>query len=674
MPAMKHQLLCLVAVASALLGAGCSRSVSLREFPAGLAGSSVGEEDWGSSAMTEEHAPTAGDSLLAEDSDWLLDSLSVPIRPPTILEGLGADVPDISDSLAAATEAHLPSIDQLFDYPVELNRRVLTWIDVYQGKARKTFDRSLRRSGRYQAMARRIFREEGVPQDLVFLAHVESGFRHNARSPARALGLWQFMRGTARIYGVRCDAYVDERLDPEISTRAAARHLHDLYEEYGDWCLALAAYNAGSGKVNRAIRRSGTRDFWRIARTRHLRNETRNFVPAIFAVTILAKSPGAYGFTEETDLPLAYETVAVDSPTDLRVVARCSGATLNELQRLNPALLLLQTPPAANHYDVRVPVGLGETFARRIAEIPPDERLVYHRHVVHRGETLGLLARRYGTTVRAIQDANRMGRRTLIRIRQKLLIPSSHSDAPGLYAWNGKDSVRHIIARGETLSEIARHYGVRVRDVQAANGITNPHRIRLGQSLVIPVPASRQAEQTAEAAPPPPSEPAPAARAGAADQQAVATASRMIEQNTSDSLGRVTSTAHIVEQARQELLQTEALAEAEAEARPQPRHHQVRRGDTLSQIATRHGVRLSDLRRWNGLGSSSLIRPGQELLIAEPGGDLASGEPTHVHVVRRGESLWLIAQRYGVRTRDLADWNGIGRVGRIYPGQKIRVY
>ena len=164
-------------------------------------------------------------------------------------------------------------------------------------------------------MARRIFAEEGIPQDLAAMAHIESGFRHNARSPARALGLWQFMRGTARLYGLRCDSYVDERLDPEKSTRAAARYLRDLYKEFGDWYLAMAAYNTGSGRVARAIRRTGSRDFWHIAGSRYLVNETRNFVPAILSATILSKSPGAYGYTEKTAPPLEYDTVIVDSPT-----------------------------------------------------------------------------------------------------------------------------------------------------------------------------------------------------------------------------------------------------------------------------------------------------------------------------------------------------------------------
>ncbi|MFH1143141.1 MAG: LysM peptidoglycan-binding domain-containing protein [Candidatus Eisenbacteria bacterium] len=675
---------------------GCGTSRKLQDLPIGLSRTNGCEEEaWD----TDSLPPMASfdevvDSLLTEDSDWLLDSLSVPVGPLGTLDEAIADLPDISDSLAAETQAHLPSSEDLFDYPVVVNRRVLTWIDVFQGKARKNFERSLVRSGRYLAMARRIFREEGIPQDLVFIGHVESGFRYNALSSARALGLWQFMRGTARLYGLRCDGHVDERLDPEKSTRAAARYLKKLYGDFGDWYLAMAAYNAGEGKVARAIERCGTKDFWRLAGTKHLRNETRNFVPAILAATILAKSPGAYNLPEETDNPLAYDTVPVDSPLDLRVVASCTGVTVSELQHLNPALLLLQTPPDAKQWDVRVPVGLGETFAQKIAQIPAGERLVQHRHVVRSGETLGSLARRYGTTVAAIQDANRMGRKTMIRVGQTLSIPSRRGIAPeDLRASNSGDPVRHSVRRGETLSAIAKRYGVGIKDIQKANKLRNINSISPGQSLLIPVPAPRVDESTLAQAPAgesrvdglPVSNSGPAAAVAtpgsndALARPASPPSRRMQELNTSYSLGRVSSTAHIVEQARQQMLEGELEEPPQQEtavvAEPPPVEHVVRRGETLSGIADRYGVSLSALKRWNSLRSSNLIRTGQKLKIVEPTRDAASkGDDSRVHVVRQGDSLWLIAKRYGVNARDLAARNGIGRSGRIYPGQKILVY
>ncbi len=628
------------------------------------------------------------DSLYG-DAERLLDSLGVPVSP--IYTG---DVPDISDSLAAATQAQLPPEEEIFDYEVVINHRVLAWIDLYLGKARDTFNRSLKRSGRYLAMARRIFAEEGVPQDLCFLGHVESGFRHNARSPARALGLWQFMRGTARNYGLRCDGYVDERLDPEKATRASARYLRDLYDEFQDWYLALASYNTGEGKVRRAVRRTDSRDFWEIARTRYLVNETRNFVPAILAATILAKSPGAYGFTEEIEPPLEYDTVTVDTPTDLRIVARCVNAPLTEIQDLNPALLLLQTPPDDSSFTVHVPKGTAEQFAEAFAKIPPEQRLVFHRHMVHRGETLGHLARRYGTTVRAIQDANRMGRSTLIREGKTLRIPSRGMTGTYLADLERTSATKHTVRRGECLALIAQRYGLHTRELQDANAIRDAGRIYAGQVLVIPPsPRSRAARAAAAAAAP---GEALAARSSASDVTpsvpdldaagadvvpasgadggpADGHADGLRAQNTSHSLGRVPSTKHIVEQAREEIRRQQAEA---ASSIPVTRVHVVRRGDTLSEIAHRYRVRISDLRRWNGLGRGHLIYPGQEILVTDPGvhGSPPPAGQARQHVVRRGESLWTIAQRYGVRVGDLASWNGLGRSATIYPGQKLQVY
>jgi membrane-bound lytic murein transglycosylase D len=614
------------------------------------------------------------DSVLAE-TDLLLDSLSVPIDSLSGPTTLSADLPDLSDSLAAATEARLPSVDELFDYPVVVNRRVLAWIDQYSGRGKTSFNRSLKRSGRYLAMARRIFAEEGVPQDLTFLAHVESAFRFNARSHKRALGLWQFMRGTARIYGLRCDSYIDERLDPEKETRAAARYLKDLHERYDDWYLALAAYNTGAGRVDRAIRRLGTRDFWEIARTRFLLNETRNFVPAILAVTILAKSPGAYGLSEEADPPIEYDTVTVDSPTDLRVVAQCTRTPLAELQELNPALLLNQTPAKPPAYDIHVPKGMGETFARTFAEIPPDQRLVYHQHKVRRGQTLGLLAQRYGTTVRAIQDANGMGRRTMIRIGQTLKIPSRHGG--GLAYLDRENAVEHVVCSGEYLGRIAQTYGVSVGTIAEANGLANPRLIYPGQVLRIPPATDGRRRARQDAARDAAGDLAVSVSKPAGTGPAQSPATEVITQharNTSDSLGRVPTTAHIVAQAR-EAIKREKETAANL---PPPRVHVVRWGDTLSEIAERYHIRLSDLRQWNALGRRSIIHPGQELVVTDPGSGRAfaadGGEAGRLHTVRRGESLWKIAKRYRVRVSDLTQWNNLNRTATIYPGQKLRVY
>lgn len=583
------------------------------------------------------------------------------------------DIPDLSDSLAAVTQALLPP-HELFDYPVVVNRRVLTWVDHFTGKGREGFNRSLIRSGRFLPLARRVFAEEGVPQDLAFLAHIESGFRPDARSRAQAVGLWQFMAGTGRMYDLRCDQHVDERLDPVRSTRACARHLRDLHERYDDWYLALAAYNAGAGRVDRAVRNSGSRDFWTIASSGNLVNETRNFVPAILAATILAKSPAAYGLTEEAEPPLEYESVWVDSPTDLRVVARCVGRPVSEIEALNPALHRGQTPPGVARYEVFVPPGTGVAFAEAFRRIPKEDRLVFHHHKVGSGETLGLLARRYRTTVGAIQEANGLGRRTLIRVGQELRIPSSGTPL----ALQGSDGpTRHTVRRGQTLAGIARTYRVPLRTLQEANGIRDPSRIQAGQVLRIPgsgspvagdpgrAPASAHAALAASMPAAPTGPDGPAAAASAADPPM---------RVSDEDLGRGPSTAHLVEQARRQI---DAMPPEPARPASPGRTtvHVVRKGDTLSGIARTHGVSPADLQRWNRLGSSSLIRPGQRLRLGAST-DLASAGAASEgrrHIVQPGDTLWSISRRYGVPVSDLSRRNGLGRDSRIHPGQTLIV-
>ncbi|MEZ4647906.1 MAG: LysM peptidoglycan-binding domain-containing protein [Candidatus Eisenbacteria bacterium] len=696
-----------------LLLAGCSSSRTLSDprldpgqGDSGTAGLSSGSlEDL---AATRE----AGELVGAQDDatgylEDLIERRSVLVDTLNVAH---SDVPDISDSLAAATEARMPSVEEIFDYPVVVNRRVLTWIDVYTGGSRTSFQRSLIRSGKYLPMARRIFAEEGVPQDLTFLGHVESGFRFNARSHARALGLWQFMRGTAGDLGLRCDERVDERLDPEKSTRACARYLRQLYERYDDWLLAIAAYNTGPGNVDRAMRKAESRDFWELARQGHLLNETRNFVPAILAATILAKSPAAYGFSEETDPPLAYDTIRVDHIADLRVVARVAGATEEELRGLNPALLAGQTP-GAHGYEVRVPMGTGERASARLAEIPPADLVEVIRHKVKSGDTLGGLAKRYGTSVRAIQEANGLGRSTMIRAGKTLRIPSRGTPAALFVqgelgakttatAASGPAST-HKVRKGETVSSIARRYGVSVNALAQANRLLDPSRIQPGQTLEIPgqrLPVAADRAEVAEVAGAGGSvtESVPV---GAGDSETAP--SEVVDEDLANEfelalvesglpLGRGESTAHLVDQARAELALADespiSLAAVQGTAKDVPsagalpaRVYKVRPGDTLYGIAGKNGVRIDDLLAWNGINKGAVIRPGQLLRldgsgVRSTGSSPTAGDEFRLHVVVPGDTLWQIARSYGVNVSDLRRWNGLKSRSRIYPGQKLRVF
>jgi len=280
----------------------------------------------------------------------------------------------------------------------------------------------LERGGRYREMIQNTLREEGVPQDLIYLAQAESGFHPYAVSRAGARGIWQFMASRARAYDLHRDTWTDDRQDPEKSTRAAARHLKDLYNQFGDWYLAMAAYNSGPGTVQSAVKRTGYADFWELYRRNVLPKETRNYVPIIVAVTIMAKNPAQYGLDDIVpDRELAYDTVKINYSVDLRLVAECVGATSEELQELNPGLLRMTTPKG--RFDLHLPAGTGEKYQATIGSIPPDMRIWWRYHTVASGETLMSLARTYHTPLKTIADANQLSTTDGVEAGAKLVIP-----------------------------------------------------------------------------------------------------------------------------------------------------------------------------------------------------------------------------------------------------------
>ncbi len=300
-----------------------------------------------------------------------------------------------------------------YDIPVVVNDKVLKSLDYWLTKGRPYFVGGLLRSGRYQDMIKQVFQEESIPLDVMYLAQVESLFKPNALSRARARGIWQFGRGTAIRYGLKVNSYVDERSDPVKSTRAAARYLSDLFHMFGDWNLVLAAYNWGEGKVQKLMERSGLNDFWEMTefRRRNFPAETKNHVPLILASIILAHNPAKYGLPVELEPPLKYEEVSVAKPVDLRAVARILSITLDELKQLNPALRGLSTPANYPGFQLNVPEGsLQPEIVDKIAELPavkfrpPAE--YSGRYRVRSGDTLGQIAARHHVSVVALQAAN----------------------------------------------------------------------------------------------------------------------------------------------------------------------------------------------------------------------------------------------------------------------------
>src|SRR6266498_3121372 len=358
--------------------------------------------------------------------------------------------PDLQPSDGAGTESFSQATPRV---PIRDNAEVQRFLEHFQtGYRRAVVERWIERSGRYAGMIQGVLRVKGLPEDLMFTAMIESGFDPLAASRAGAKGLWQFMAPTARRYGLRVDKWLDERLDPEKSTVAAARHFVDLYAAFGSWNLAQAAYNAGERTVLEAIRAMGTSDFWALARGRWLKDETKNFIPAIQAATLIAREPERYGFVVTPATPVKYELVPVPPSTSLKQLASKSGIELDALERLNPELRLKRTPPDGA-YSVKVPAGGAvlvlaaldrKAPARRVAALsrggelqgasrPAARASRLRTHVVKPQETLTLIARRYGVSVADIVGWNDLHDAARIRPGDRLRVASvgSREEAQG---------------------------------------------------------------------------------------------------------------------------------------------------------------------------------------------------------------------------------------------------
>ena len=444
------------------------------------------------------------------------------------------------------------------DLPLMMTDQVAGYINYFSTRGRGTLERGLTRSGRYREMIQRTFKEEGVPQDLIYLAQAESGFHPYAVSRAGARGIWQFMGSRARAYDLHRDAWTDERQDPEKSTRAAARHLKDLYNQFGDWYLAMAAYNSGPGTVQSAVKRTGYADFWELYRRNVLPRETRNYVPIIVAVTIMAKNPSQYGLDDVVpDHEMGYDTVKINYSVDLRLVAECVNATSEELQDLNPSLLRMTTPKG--RFDLHLPARTGEKYQAAIASIPPDMRVWWRYHTVAAGETLMSLSRTYHTPLKTIADANQLTISDGIEAGAKLVIPVApkHGGDAQTYA---KRLTVYRVRKTDTVQTVSDNLGIPAVTIRRWNRLK-------GESLAgkrvlyvhLPVsPAVASTEQAASANP---------------------------HRNSH-------------------------LAEAEPSA---PVRHTVKRGETLYSIATNYKTSVAAIKQTNA--HVATLRPGMVLII-----------------------------------------------------------
>ncbi|MHB8790880.1 MAG: LysM peptidoglycan-binding domain-containing protein [Desulfobulbaceae bacterium] len=480
-----------------------------------------------------------------------------------------------------------------YDFPITMNKQVEFYINLFQTKQRGYFERWLARSTKYMPYIKTNLRAAGLPEDLAYLAMIESGYNPTAISKAKAVGLWQFMPGTGKNYDLRIDSWVDERREPEKATLAAIKYLTFLYKEFDSWYLAVAAYNAGEGKIGRGIEKYKTNDFWQLASKDYLALETKRYVPKLIAAIIVAKNPEKYGFSDVSyQDPARFDLIKVPPMTDLNAVAIASGQDIDQIRSLNNELLKNFTPPGKNSYELRIPAGTYEQVAGNLSRLQPVASIDYKTHVVKKGDTLTAICRQYNLSKTALLKANNLHNAKLVA-GQRLRIPYQttkyallkEGEKPGKVAlaeFDG-DMQFHKVKKGETLSRIADLYGITPETLMQWNNLRSIHKIGAGQQLALFLDK--------------PSRPAIAAQ----EKPDVSTATAMVESGK-----RVTDASIKAD--------TKKRAVGAAKNGEQPSYYLVKAGDTLWSIAQRHKISLNQLRQWNNLKSNN-INVGAKLVI-----------------------------------------------------------
>jgi membrane-bound lytic murein transglycosylase D len=464
------------------------------------------------------------------------------------------------------------------DLPLMMTDQVAGYISYFSNRGRGTFERAFARSGRYHDMMVKILKEEGVPQDLIYLAQAESGFHPLAVSRVGARGIWQFMGSRAKGYGLQHSMWVDDRQDPEKSTRAAAHHLKDLYAQFGDWYLAMAAYNSGPGRVQAAVKRTGYADFWELYQRNVLPKETRNYVPIILAMTIVSKNLSQYGFDDVSmDSPVGFDKVTINYPVDLRLVAECVDATPAQLQEMNPSLLRMTTPRVGT-FELHLPAGTKDQYQTAIASIPNDMRLWWRYHKVQPGDTLASLSRSYRVTAKAIATANHLDDAEL-EAGAKVIIPVAAGKHPvSDNATYARRITRYRVHSGDTVETVAENFGVSAQMIRRWNGLRNGDSLRGRKVLALHLPVT------------PSSEPSTASKSSTHARKPAQTASK--------------SPAGKSAKAAEEDASGQAVL-----------HHTVKSGETLYSIATTYKTTVAALKRNNG--NVAVLHPGM-VLVVEP--------------------------------------------------------
>jgi len=563
--------------------------------------------------------------------------------------------------------------------PLVRNKSVDQFISYFQNKGRRQFEIWLDRYFQYGPMLKEILNEYELPEELAYLAMIESGLNPKAYSRAKATGMWQFMYSTGKKYGLQRNWYIDERRDPEKATHAAAKFLLDLYKEFDHWYLALAAYNGGPGRVHRATRLHQTSDFWQL---HSLPRETRNYIPYYLAAAIIASNPTSYGFKTPKTKQHKYEVVEIKQSADLAVLANSAGTSLKTLKAYNPELRQSATPVDVV-YRLKIPVGKKEQFVTNFNSLPSDQRFApqYVAHKVKRGESLWTISKKYRVSIHDLAAVNKIRNRHRLSIGQKLTIPVRRSNGGTLLASNsgpsGHKKVIYKVKRGDTLGHIAEDYNTMARSIRRWNKLEYGQHIFPGQKLTIWI--KEDMSQLAS-------------NTNAGREKVVHKVKR------GDTIGHIAESYRVSSRkimswnnikSKQHIYPGQKLniwvknnnssksITQKSSNKGKKVTYTVKRGDTIGHIADDYNTTVSNIRSWNNMKRSSYIKPGQKLSLwigSNANSSKTSNDLKIYYTVKRGDTLSKIAENHRVRMASIMKWNKLNKANTIFPGQKLAIW
>lgn len=491
---------------------------------------------------------------------------------------------DLDSFRVSDAEGPKVTAEEFESIPIEVNEQVEKWIHYFQGRGRPHMERYLSRSTRYEKLMKKVLRDNGLPEDLFYIALIESGFSARATSHASAVGYWQFIRGTGKRFGLEINQFVDERRDPVLATQAAADYFKDLYTMFDSWYLAMASYNVGENRVRREVRNHKTTDFWELHRKRRLPRETMNYVPKFLAAKLIGTNPEKYGFGDIDYMPpIEFDHIYIDKPVNLRVMAEKMNYNYEDFKALNPKFKGEVAPLKKETLSLRIPPGMN-TIALAAASESVVENIQFiadagdtETYRIRRGDTLSGIAQRYRTTVAFLRDLNELPKKKILKVGMRIQVPDRTPVSKNRPVVKKEVATRskklsgpfYIVQNGDNLTTIAQRYSTTVAELMKLNKIRRGSMIKSGSRLRVPSSQSEEAEVNE-------------------------TQSQRSDKSTQRSVASQKSTAKA----------------------PAKKVHIVRRGENLSRIASKYRVTVADLKERNKLDSSRVL-VGSRLVIPD---------------------------------------------------------